>query len=144
MDDLEKSMKVASSSIFSLALATWFVHFNVIGTHFWEYHKFLNKFYDDSLESFDGMSEEIRALDLFAPASLSSFATLSVVEDMNTVKPALEMLHELLVDTEKVIQTLEEVNRLATEHIGLQNFVQDRVDKYNKWAWMLRSFIQTL
>jgi starvation-inducible DNA-binding protein len=142
MKNLEMAMKVASSTVFQFYLKTHFTHLNVIGPNFWEYHKMLDKIYKDVWDSFDGISEQIRSLDIFAPASLSSFEKFGMIEDLNKVGEAKAMIYELLLDNERVIEALTEANTLAVDHVGLQNFLQGRIEVHNKWGWMLRSTVK--
>jgi len=141
MKNLETGMKVAAASVFCLYLKTHHVHFNIEGPDFYQNHKMLDKIYKDIWESFDGFGEQMRALDIYAPASLSEFHMLSVVEDSSGVRPAIEMLRELLIDNDKVIGILNQVNALCSNHVGLQNFIQTRVDAHEKWGWMLRATV---
>jgi starvation-inducible DNA-binding protein len=143
MKNLEAAMKVASSSVFCFYLKTHFVHLNVVGPNFYEYHKLLDDIYKDVWDSFDAISEQIRTLDIFAPASLIVFNKYSVVEDMEKVTEAQAMMYELLLDNEAVVETLKEANAMATDHPGLQNFLQGRIEAHEKWGWMLRATVKS-
>ena len=142
MTNIESSLKTASASIFGLALKSWNFHLNLVGPNFFEYHKLLDGLYKHLLESFDGMSEQIRTLDMIAPATLASIHSLSIIEDDEQLPPALEMLHELLLDNERLISLLAEVNGLIGSHLGLQNFIQGLIQEQEKWSWILRSSIR--
>jgi starvation-inducible DNA-binding protein len=142
MKNLESAMKVASATVFCFYLKTHFIHLNVIGPNFYEYHKLTDKIWKDVIESFDAISEQIRALDMFAPASLSAFQEFGVIEDLNDVSDAQSMIYELLLDNETVIETLKEANHMALEHPGLQNFLQGRIEMHEKWGWMLRATVK--
>ncbi len=142
MKNLETAIKIASATIFCFYLKMHFFHFNVTGQDFYELHKLSNKIYDDVWESFDAISEQIRALDIYAPASMAEFTMLSAIEEFDEVRPAAEMIHQLLLDNEILIKILNEVNLLSENHIGLQNFIQGRADIHSKWSWMLRATIQ--
>ena len=72
---------------------------------------------------------------------MTEFNMLSVVVDFDGVKKAHEMLHELLLDNDRVIQILNEVDSLSGNHKGLQNFIQGRIDMHEKWSWMLRATV---
>jgi len=142
MKNLEVTMKIASSSVFCFYLKTHFVHLNIVGPNFYEYHKLTDKIWKDMIDSFDAISEQIRSLDIFAPASLIAFNEYSVVEDMDNVSEAQSMIYELLLDNESVIETLKEANAMATDHPGLQNFLQGRIEAHEKWGWMLRATVK--
>ena len=102
----------------------------------------LDDIYKDVWENFDSISEQIRTLDIYAPASLSAFQSFSEIEDLNEVGEAKAMLYELLLDSEKVIDTLNVANSLAEGHIGLQNFLQGLSEKIEKWQWFLRATVK--
>lgn len=142
MKNLEVAIKIASSSVFCFYLKTHFVHLNIVRPNFYEYHKLTDKIWKDMIESFDAISEQIRTLDIFAPASLGAFKEFSVVEDLDTVGDAQAMIYELLLDNENVVETLKEANLLAADHQGLQNFLQGRIEAHEKWSWMLRATVQ--
>jgi len=140
---LEHQLKVASSSVFCFYLKIHNFHLNITGPDFWQYHKLLDKFYKDVFDSFDAISEQIRALDMFAPATLSRFHKLSVIQDQPLIPAPSEMIKELLVDNDKLIEQFNAVNMLASNHLGLQNFIQGRCDAHSKWGWILRSTVKS-
>ena len=141
MKNLETSMKIASASVFCFYLKVHYVHLNITGPNFWAYHKMLDDIYKDVFESFDAISEQVRSLDIFAPASLTEFHKLTVVQDMLSPADPLDMIHELLLDNDKLIDVLSEANMMAEHHLGLQNFLQGRCDAHEKIGWMLRATI---
>jgi DNA-binding ferritin-like protein len=53
------------------------------------------------------------------------------------------MFDELLSDNQRVIDSLEAAYNLAGDHLGLQNFLQDRIDIHEKHGWMLRAIGKT-
>ena len=142
-NELEHKVKIASASIFCLYLKIHNYHLNITGPDFYQYHKLLDEFYKDTWESFDTMSEQIRALDIYAPATMARLAELSVIQDNPMLPDALSMIHELLIDNDNLLQVFDEVNALAPHQIGLQNFIQGRVDAHNKWGWILRATIKS-
>jgi starvation-inducible DNA-binding protein len=142
MQNLEMVMKIASATLFSFYLKSHMVHFNIIGSDFFQYHKLTDEIWKDTIEEFDGISEQIRALDIFAPASLSEFQELSQIEDMTKPLEAKVMLYELLLDNEKLIEALKEANSLAAPHPGLGNFLQGLIDKHEKTGWFLRATVK--
>ena len=94
------------------------------------------------VDAFDGLNEQIRALDMVCSTSLTEILELSQIEDEMRVGEAKAMLYELLLDNDKLIEVLKEVNILAEPHPGLQNWVQNQVDKQEKTGWFLRSSIK--
>jgi starvation-inducible DNA-binding protein len=142
MKNLEVAIKTAAATVFGFYLKVHYFHLNSTGPNFYEYHKLTDKIWKDVIDSFDGISEEIRALDMMAPASLLEFQQLSLLEDFTGTGEARAMLYELLLDNDKVIEVLTEANTLAGPHPGLQNFLEGRIDAHEKVGWMIRSIVQ--
>jgi DNA-binding ferritin-like protein len=69
---------------------------------------------------------------------------LSQIEDELTVPQALDMINDLLGDSEKCIKIFKMVYDLAEregEH-GLSNFLAERMDSHKKHSWMLRATLK--
>lgn len=141
MDKLVEDMKVALASTFAMYLKAHNFHWNVEGPHFAEYHSFFGELYGELWGAVDGIAEQIRALDAYAPGSLGRFAELSVVKDQVNIPAPNLMFKELVVDNAKIIILLESINEQAgnLRKSGLSNFIEDRIDKHSKHGWMLRS-----
>src|SRR5579871_6319221 len=83
-----------------LYLKTQNFHWNVIGPHFYAYHKMFEEQYNQLADATDEIAERIRALDAPAPASFSEFLKLTSLEDAEKNLDAEEMIQELLTDHE--------------------------------------------
>ena len=142
MKNLEEAIKVSTASIFHMGLLTHTAHFNVIGPRFYELHLLLERIYKDIESSFDDFGEQIRALDIMAPINLREYMALSILDDDTIIGNANELIHGLLINNDKVIDLLTQTNALATNHLGLQNFLQGRIMEHEKHGWMLRATIQ--
>jgi len=142
MKNLETAMRVATSSAFGFYLKVHSAHLNIVGPNFFEYHKLLEMIYKDIWDSYDTWAEQMRALDMLAPAGIEEFQMLSIVKDNNPKLSPQEMIYDLLIDNGRLIDLFCGVNALALPHPGLQNFIQSRIDTHAKWSWMLRSTIQ--
>jgi len=141
MNELIQQMKVVLASSFALYLKTHNFHWNVEGPNFPQYHDFLNNMYNEIWLAVDAIAEHIRALDAYAPGSLSRYSQLSVVDDQLNIPLAKAMLAELESDNIKLISELNKALRLAeaaNKH-GLANFIQDRIDIHEKHRWMLKA-----
>jgi len=120
-------------------------HWNVEGTNFPEYHKFLDdlnsEVYDNAI---DRCAEFIRVLDHYAPGSLTRFAELSVIQDQTKIPRAELMMVELYEDNTKLIELLKAVFAIANEasEQGIANFIAERLDAHGKHGWMLRSILK--
>jgi starvation-inducible DNA-binding protein len=141
MDKLISEMKVALASVFTFYLKIHYFHWNVEGPNFPQYHSFFGDLYEEIYGSVDQYAEQIRALGSYAPGSLVRYKELSKIEDELNVPNSISMIRELMLDNDRIISMLENINKLANENnkSGLSNFIEDRIDKHNKHAWMLRA-----
>ena len=137
--NLEQALKVVLANSFAFYLKVHNFHWNVEGPDFAQYHKFLGKLYAEVWAAVDHVAEHIRALDIYAPGSLKRFSELSTVADQLMVPRAELMFEELLGDNQRVIDSLEAAYHLAGDHLGLQNFLQDRIDVHEKHGWQIRA-----
>src|SRR5271165_2515865 len=101
MQNLEMAMKIASATLFSVYLKTHAIHWNITGPDFFQYHKLTDEIWKSLIDSFDGINEQIRALDIFCPMSFAEFQQLTQIEDMIKPGEAKAMLYELLLDNDK-------------------------------------------
>ena len=128
--NLELAMKRVQATTCAFYLKTHIFHWNVEGPDFYQYHTFLNDLYTEVWEAVDSVAEHVRALDIYVPGSFARFSELSAIEDQTEIPRAALMMEELYHDNEVVI------------HLGLANFLQDRIDVHEKHGWMLRSLLK--
>ena len=144
MDELVKAMKIAFSTEFSFYLKVHYYHWNVEGPNFAQYHKLFSKIYEEVYGSIDAFAENIRKLGSYTPGSYTRLSMLSQIEDELTVPQALDMINDLLGDSEKCIKIFKMVYDLAEregEH-GLSNFLAERMDSHKKHSWMLSATLK--
>jgi starvation-inducible DNA-binding protein len=141
METLIDLMKKTLADTFVMYLKTHGFHWNVEGPNFPQYHKFFGKLYEELHGSIDPIAEQIRALDSYAPGSMTRLIELAEVQDQTIIPSSIAMAAELLRDNEIILQDLQVVFELAEElnKQGLADFVAGRIDVHNKHAWMLRS-----
>jgi len=137
-------LKILLASDFAYYLKAHFFHFNVEGKDFYQYHKFLQKVYEDAYSAVDPIGEFIRTLDEYTPASLTRFHELSRIQDQTKVPRAQLMLEELLSDSHVMINLLNECFAAATAENkqDIANFIAERLTATNKYIWMLQSFLK--
>jgi starvation-inducible DNA-binding protein len=89
----------------------------------------------------DPIAEQIRALDTYAPGSMTRFMELTDIEDELAVPAGVEMARRLMTDNERVLATLNIAFKLADtmDKQGLADFIAGRIDTHSKHGWMLRS-----
>lgn len=141
MDELVNLMRKVLADSFAFYLKTHYFHWNVEGKDFKQYHDFFGDLYEEVHGAVDGIAEEIRALDAYAPGSLSKFSELTSILDNNNNPPLEVMLRELSTDNQKVIRSLEAAYNLSERfsQYGLSDFIAGRLDAHKKHAWMLKS-----
>lgn len=141
MDKLIEDMKVVQATVFAFYLKAHNYHWNVTGPNFVQYHSFLDGLYNDAWGSVDAIAEHIRTLGAYVPGSFARFKDLSTIEDEINIPDAMAMMTKLVADNDKVIEALKAAEKSAGEAgaVGIQNFLQDRIDTHFKHAWMLKS-----
>ena len=138
------ALKTAFASEFSFYLKSHNFHWNTEGPLFYQHHLLFERIYSEVYESIDTFAEHLRALQVYAPASLQKFSMLSTVQDENAVPAFEEMLRELLEDSEKMANIFRITFNMAEQNgdHGLSNFLADRQDAHKKHSWMLRSSLK--
>ena len=141
---LADNLKEILSTTYAYKIKAQNFHWNVEGLLFEQYHTLFGSIYNEVYDSLDAFAENIRKLDSYTPASYSRLSMLSQVEDETNILPATAMVAELLQDAEKLPKVLKLVyNRAeAVGKHGFSNFLAERMDAYDKHAWMLRSSLK--
>lgn len=141
MNELQDLMRKVLADSFAFYLKAHNFHWNVEGPDFKQYHDLFGGLYEEVWEAVDAIAEHIRAIEGYAPGSLSKFAELTKINDNNSFPVAEVMIKELLSDNQKVITSLTEAFKMAERfsEVGLSNFLQDRIDIHKKHGWMLRA-----
>ena len=85
MDELQRALKKAFASEYSFALKAQNFHWNVEGPLFYQHHLLFETIYEEVYGVVDKFAEELRALQIYAPASYSKFSMLSQIQDENSV-----------------------------------------------------------
>ncbi|MDE1873026.1 MAG: DNA starvation/stationary phase protection protein [Thaumarchaeota archaeon] len=120
-------------------------HWNVVGPHFNDLHKFFESQYGEIDDKIDEIAERIRSLGGNTMATLSEFVQHTrLKENPNEYADATTMVSKLLSDHELVIRTMRgDVNVCFDKYhdIGTQDFITGLIEDHEKMAWMLRSII---
>lgn len=144
MDELRKALKIAFASEFAFYLKAHYFHWNVEGTDFKQYHELFGDIYEEVYGSIDVFAEQIRAAEGYVPGSFDRFSMLSKIEDETDISPALEMVQQLLSDSDKMAEIFRMVFQLSEregQH-GLSDFLAGRQDAHKKHSWMLRATLK--
>lgn len=141
MEELHTALKKVLADTFTMYFKTHSYHWNVIGPNFSEYHAFFGGLYEELHGAVDPIAEQIRAVNSFAPSSLSRLHELTGIQEADTIPTAEKMFQNLIKDNETVIGSLKSAYALAEKEgeLGLANFLQDRLDVHAKHGWQLRA-----
>jgi starvation-inducible DNA-binding protein len=139
------ALKTAFASEYAFAIKAQNFHWNVEGASFPQLHMLFEKIYEEVYGSIDTFAEQLRALQMYTPASLQKFSMLTKVEDENAEGiDAGQMVAELLQDSEKmagIFKLVFTMSEQAGDH-GLSDFLAGRQDAHKKHSWMLRSTLK--
>ena len=138
------ALKTAFASEYAFALKAQNFHWNVEGPLFPQLHDLFDTIYSEVYDSIDTFAEQLRALEIYTPASLAKFSMLTKVEDENSIPEFHGMLSELLEDSEKMANIFKMVFSMseANGDHGLSDFLAGRQDAHKKHSWMLRACLK--
>jgi starvation-inducible DNA-binding protein len=138
------ALKTTFASEYAFAIKAQNFHWTVEGPLFVQLHDLFERIYTEVYGSIDTFAEELRALQVYAPASLSKFSMLTKVEDENAVPDFQDMLRELLADSDKMANMFKIVFAMSEEagDHGLSDFLAGRQDAHKKHSWMLRASLK--
>lgn len=138
------ALKTTFASEYAFAIKAQNFHWNVEGPLFVQLHDLFERIYTEVYGSIDTFAEELRALQIYTPASLSKFSMLTKIEDENSVPEFQDMLRELLADSDKMANMFKIVFAMSEEagDHGLSDFLAGRQDAHKKHSWMLRASLK--
>jgi starvation-inducible DNA-binding protein len=144
MDKLLKALKIAFASEFSFYLKAHNFHWNVEGADFKQYHDLFGDIYEEVFESIDVFAEQIRSAGGYVPGSLERFSMLTQINDETQILPGLEMVRELMEDSDKMAKLFGMIFQLSEQAgaYGLSDFIAGRQDAHRKHSWMLRATLK--
>lgn len=120
-------------------------HWNIIGPHFNDLHKFFESQYDGLDGDIDEIAERIRALGEKTSATLAEFVKNARIKEHPGEYPSADkMVSNLVSDHEGLIQTLRTYVSVCEENndAGTADFLTGLMEKHEKTAWMLRSVLE--
>lgn len=118
-------------------------HWNVMGPDFGEFHEFFEKIYEDVLDQFDPVAENMRKLGAMAPFRLQDFIDLSEIQDSDCASDAMLMMQDLYVANNIVIENINVAFKIASEldEQGIADYLAARDDMHKKWRWQLQAYM---
>src|SRR5713226_7738450 len=120
-------------------------HWNVVGPHFHDLHKFFESQYEEIDGKIDEIAERIRSLGGNTMSTMAEFIQHTRLEENpGEYSDARTMVSKLLSDHESVIRSLRgDVTVCFDKYhdIGTQDFLTGLIEDHEKMAWMLRATI---
>ena len=140
-EELIVAVKKVLADTFVMYYKAHSYHWNVEGSNFPQYHKFLQNIYKELFSAVDTIAEHIRQIDGYAPTSLMELKSYSMISEDEDVVSAMSMMGRLIDANNLVLASLMMAYQAAEQatEIGLTNFLQDRVAAHQKHGWMLKS-----
>lgn len=131
-----------------LYIKTKNAHWNVVGSDFYDKHKFFEFQIGQLDEMIDSVAERIRTIGHYAPASLSSYLSLTHLTEQNRHKNTSQgFIKELLSDHESIIMNLRgQIKKFAEDFqdLGTSDFITGVMETHEKMAWFLRSHLDSI
>ena len=127
-----------------LYIKTLNYHWNIVSPHFGAMHEFFKDQYEQLLDFTDDVAERARALGHPALGTMKEFLSHTQLPEQAGVPSEPDMIKNLLNDHETIVRTLRVMQHTAMEKYndaGTNNFLCDLLEKHEKMAWMLRSFL---
>ena len=129
---------------YTLYLKTHYFHWNITGPMFQTLHLMCEQQYNELALAVDLLAERIRALDVPAPGSYSTFSKLTSIREETGIPKAEDMIRQLVDGQEAVVRTARTVFRIADDAGDqvTEDLLTERMQIHEKTAWMLRSLLE--
>jgi len=151
---MDKKNREAVGALLNILLGNIYVvyikarnyHWNVVGPMFSDLHMFFELFYKELEEIADEVAERARILGVRAIGTMSEFTKQSRLKEEEKVVPSdMQMIRNLLDDYETIIRhTRADIEKCSDDYNDpiTRHFLEDVLEKLEKKAWMLRSYLQ--
>jgi starvation-inducible DNA-binding protein len=121
-------------------------HWNVVGPQFNDLHKFFEAQYEKLNEIVDEIAERVRALGGISLGTLAEFLKHTRLKEYPGQNPSThDMILNLLNDHEQLIRNLRvDLDTCDSKYhdVGTNDYLTGLMEKHEKMAWMLRSFLE--
>jgi starvation-inducible DNA-binding protein len=130
---------------FALYVKTRNAHWNVTGDNFYELHKFFEKQYKQLEEIMDEVAERVRMLGHYSIGTLNDIVkNTRLTENKADNGTQTNLIRGVLDDQETIIRILRKDIEEAENELkdtGTTDFITGLMEKHEKMAWMLRSYL---
>ncbi|WP_143308589.1 Dps family protein [Chitinophaga vietnamensis] len=120
-------------------------HWNIEGPNFMEMHKFYEGQYEELEEFGDEVAERIRSIGHYAEGRLVDALKLTHLLEEEYTNDQKKQLQSLLNDHETIVRNLRRLIDEFDEKYkdkGTSDFVTGLMEKHEKMAWMIRSYLK--
>ncbi|MEP2776735.1 MAG: DNA starvation/stationary phase protection protein [Luteolibacter sp.] len=120
-------------------------HWNLIGGRFHSLHLYFEDMYDELALAIDETAERIRMIGGTAPGSMAEFIkSASLKETKGAPITGEDAIKALLGDHETVCTSLRKhIPKIGDmDDLGTEDFLVGLLQKHEKTAWMLRSYLE--
>lgn len=143
-DAVAKALNILLADESLLLLKTRNYHWNVTGMNFNDLHLFFDKQYSELSDIIDATAERVRALGNRAFGTAKEFVEYARLKEQPGLMPSdKEMIKNLVMDHETIIKLIRTDIDATVKYndMGTNNFLCDLIEKHEKMAWMLRSYL---
>jgi starvation-inducible DNA-binding protein len=107
-------------------------------------HEFFGALYEDLHGAVDPIAEHIRALGSYAPFSLTTLIANAEIPEDTGVYDTREMIAGLIAANDLVRASLYRARGEAdaVTEAGVINFLEERIDKHDKWSRQLKTHLK--
>ena len=139
-----ESLSTVLADAFMVYLKTHNFHWNVTGPMFSTLHVMFEEQYTEQWNALDEITERIRALGHFAPATSKRYVELSNISEEPEVLSSKDMIRQLVDGNEVLVRTMRAAVKVADEldDFPTADMLTTRMEVHEKNAWMLRSFLE--
>ena len=120
-------------------------HWNVSGPNFLELHQLFQTQYEGLDTIIDDIAERVRSLGHYSLGSLKDFLHVTHMEEENhDFSNSEEIIQTLVNDHETIIRIIRnDITPISHKYkdLGTGDFATGIMEKHEKMAWMLRSFL---
>lgn len=136
--------KIALSNAFFTSFKAQVFHWNVTGNEFLQLHEFFGEIYKSATESVDVIAEQIRAMGIMAPVSITELMRYAYIDIENTAVDCTSMLFDLRATNDKSLETLNTLfdSLSLIKEQGFADCVATQINTIKKQNWMINSLLQ--
>ena len=118
-------------------------HWNVTGSDFFDLHVEFEEQYKEALDHIDEIAERIRVFGESPTGTMQEYLRQSEIKECSSDISSDLMVREILSDYRILLQYLNAVVQIATEHhdTGTENMTKAFIMKIEKHHWMLSAFL---